>query len=268
MLGYYVHQLSPVLIQIGPVAIHWYGMAYVSAFLVGFFLYRWLCSNGYGEMPREAVSDFITGGAVFGVLLGGRLGWVLFYDLRGAIENPLSIFRVWEGGMSSHGGMLGLVFFTLYFARKNKLSWLGIGDNLCVVAPFGLFFGRMANFVNGELFGNPATVPWAVIFPGESVPRHPSQLYEGFLEGVVLFIILWMLRTRVRVPRGVITGAFFICYALLRIVGEIFRVPDEAWSVGVMSAGQFLSLFLIIMGGAFMLYGFTHPRFERRPETQ
>lgn len=266
MLAHFVHQFSPFVFEFRPgVGVRWYGLSYVVAFLLGYRLYRWLAGRGYTEMPPAQVGDFITWAAVFGVMLGGRLGWAIFYGWREVLANPLNLFRVWEGGMSSHGGILGLVLFTLYWARTRRLSWTSIGDSLCVVAPIGLFLVRCANFINGELYGKPADVPWAVVFPAdpELLPRHPSQLYEAGLEGLVLFGALWVLRTRVRVPRGVITGTFFILYALLRIVGEVFREPDPAWAVGTLSAGQFLSLFLFLIGGAFLLWGFKTRQYER-----
>ena len=310
LLAFYLHQLSPFLFEISPgFGLRWYGLAYVMAFVCGCRLYRWLAEKGYSELAPDQVSDFITWAALFGVLLGGRFGYVLFYRLPDYLANPLDILRVWDGGMASHGGILGLVFFTLYYARKHKVSWLGIGDNLCVVAPIGLFFGRCANFINGELYGHVSRVAWAVQFPKELYddpelatkvadqlpqlvpadgnnwigaiidaahhdplarqvlqnllpPRHPSQIYEALLEGVVLFCALWFLRTKLRTPRGVITGAFFILYALLRILGELFRVPDAPMA-GPFTRGQFLSLFMFLIGAAFILYGLRNPRYER-----
>ncbi len=271
MLAYFVHRFSPFVFEFREgVGLRWYGLAYVAAFLLGYRLYRWLAERGYTQMPPEQVSDFITWAAVFGVMLGGRLGWVFFYWIpaegwRAAIEQPLTFFKVWEGGMASHGGILGLVLFTLFWARKKRLSWTSIGDSLCVVAPIGLLLVRCANFINGELYGKPSDAPWAVLFPGDpdALPRHPSQLYEAGLEGVVLFTILWILRTRFRVPRGVITGAFFICYAALRIIGEIFREPDPAWAFGRLSAGQTLSLFLFLIGAAFIAWGWRTQQYEQ-----
>lgn len=288
MLAYYLHDLSPFIIEFaGGFGLRWYGLAYVMAFLLGYWLYKWLSERGYNEVPVEHVGDFITWAAVFGVMLGGRLGWILFYGWEDVRTNPLSALQIWKGGMSSHGGILGLVLFTLYYSRRHKIAWTSIGDSLVVVAPIGLFLVRCANFINGELWGKPSTVPWAVQFPTElpqedrpflhsiqhneevrehlrSIlpPRHPSQIYEALLEGGVLFLILWVLRTRFRVPRGVITGAFFICYAVLRIIGEIFRVPDPAWAVGRLSPGQFLSLFLILIGVAFIAWGWKARQYE------
>ena len=264
MLAYYVHQLSPFVFEVRPGwGPRWYGLAYVASFVIGFWLYRRLAQRNYTEMPPGQVGDFITWAAVFGVMVGGRVGWVLFYAWRDVLANPSELLQVWKGGMSSHGGILGLVLFTFYWARRHDLSWTSIGDTLCVVAPIGLFLVRCANFINGELYGHPTDVPWAVIFPPDPEPRHPSQLYEAALEGVVLFVVLWVLRTRVRVPRGVITGVFFVLYALLRIIGEVFRVPDPAWAVGRMSPGQFLSLFMFVIGAAFIVWGFRTRQYER-----
>lgn len=286
MLAYYLHRLNPFLWEIKDgIGLRWYGMAYVLAFVCGYFLYRSLVRRGYSDMKEEQVSDFITWGAVFGVMVGGRLGYMLFYVPGEFFADPLLFFKTLGGGMSSHGGMIGLILFTLYFSWRHHLSWLGIGDNLCVVAPVGLFFGRMANFINGELWGRPTTVPWAVQFPQERAgefslaqvahdpvvqerlreilpPRHPSQIYEALLEGVLLFLILWLARTRFRMPRGVLTGLFFVCYAVLRFVGEFFRVPDPAWAVSWMSAGQFLSVFLVIIGVCFIVAGIRRPVYE------
>jgi len=310
MLAYYLHDLSPFIVQFGDnFGLRWYGFAYVMAFVVGWWLYRWLAQRGYSELKPDKVGDFIALAAFFGVMLGGRLGWALFYWIpqRGigdVLAHPLDFFKVWEGGMASHGGMLGLLIFTWVYARRNRISWTSIGDNLCVVAPVGLFFGRMANFINGELWGRPSTVPWAVQFPSELFdnqklgdevaqklgtydfsgiiqkaghdpdiaevlrntlpPRHPSQIYEGLLEGVLLFSILWILRTRTKQPRGALTGIFFICYAIVRIIGECFRVPDSAWHFGPLSAGQTLSLFLIVLGAGFLVYAYRTRNFEAR----
>ena len=265
VLAYFHHHFSPFVFEFREgVGLRWYGVAYVLSFLLGFLLYRWLARHRYTEMPVAQVADFITWAAVFGVMLGGRLGWALFYGWPEVRSNPLNLFRVWEGGMSSHGGILGLVLFTAYWAKTRHLSWTSIGDSLCVTAPIGLFLVRCANFINGELYGKPTTVSWAWIFPADelSLPRHPSQLYEAGLEGVVLFAALWFLRTRCRVPRGVITGAFFILYAALRILGEVFREPDPAWAVGAFSAGQFLSLFLFVIGGGFLIWGWRTQQYD------
>jgi phosphatidylglycerol:prolipoprotein diacylglycerol transferase len=307
VLAYYLHHFDPFIFHvtktIGP---RWYGMAYVLAFVGGYLLLRYLARRGYADLPVSKVADFITGCALFGVILGGRLGYVLFYKPE-MLRDPVSIVRVWEGGMSSHGGILGLILFTLYYARRHKISWLNLGDNLVVTAPIGLFFGRCANFINGELYGRAARVPWAILFPKELLdrpaeadkavaaassidptlttpeaivaaagrleikdvlrpiltPRHPSQLYEAFLEGVVLFGILWYVRTRMRQPNGVLTGLFLICYSVFRIVVEYFREPDASLIAGF-TRGQFFSFFLIMIGVAFIIAAKLRPTYPMR----
>ncbi len=167
MLSYYVHNLDPFIFRIwGDVGPRWYGMAYVLAFLFGFLLLRWLSKRGYLDLPPAAVGDFVTWVALFGVMVGGRIGYVFFYKPE-MLQDPLSILRVWQGGMSSHGGILGIVVFSFIYARRHKLSWTNLGDGLVVVAPIGLFLGRCANFINGELYGRAAQVAWAVQFPKE-----------------------------------------------------------------------------------------------------
>lgn len=307
MLAYYVHHFDPFIFHltqnIGP---RWYGLAYVLAFLCSYLLLRVLSRRGHADLPVARVADFITGCALFGVILGGRLGYVLFYRPE-MLRHPLSILKVWEGGMSSHGGMIALILFTLYYSRRHNISWLNLGDNLCVTAPLGLFFGRCANFINGELYGRAATVPWAMQFPKEILdnpekadhamasiraidpsiidpdsiiaaagradvkdalrsiltPRHPSQLYEAFFEGIVLFSILWVVRTRLRQPNGVLTGLFFIFYAIFRIIIEYFREPDASLIAGF-TRGQFFSFFLMAIGAAFVVGARMWPAYPKR----
>jgi phosphatidylglycerol---prolipoprotein diacylglyceryl transferase len=307
MLAYYLHNLDPFVFHfsknIGP---RWYGLAYVLAFGCSYALMRVLAKRGYADLAPERVGDFITGCALFGVIVGGRLGYVFFYKPE-MLHDPVSILRVWEGGMSSHGGMMGIFFFALFYARRHNLSWRNLGDNLVVTAPIGLFLGRCANFINGELYGRAASVPWAVQFPKELLdnsaeaeraiavckqidpslttpeaiigalhqqpqvrdvlrsiltPRHPSQLYEAFFEGIVLFAILWFMRTRTRQPNGVLIGVFFIGYAIFRIVLENFREPDASLIAGI-TRGQFLSLFLIAIGIAFVIAAKLRPTFPK-----
>ncbi len=302
-LAYYIHQLSPFIVRFGGnFGLHWYGFAYVMAFFCGYLLYHRLAAQGYGELPPAKVADFITFAAIFGVMLGGRLGWIIFYGWDKVRAHPLDAFKLWEGGMSSHGGILGLVIFTWVYARWQRISWPGVGDNLVVVAPIGLFFGRLANFVNGELWGRiiPAPNPpvWAAMrFPKELemggygvspeqgntlvaeayahnphalsyleslLPlRYPSQLFEAGLEGVVLFTLLWVIRTRLRAPVGMLTGVFMVAYAALRIIGEQFREPDFGipltWGL---TRGQFLSLFMFLIGGAFIAYSLVTRRYQ------
>jgi len=308
MLAYYLHDLDPIIFRvydnIGP---RWYGLAYVLAFICGYALLGLLAKRGYADLPASRVGDFVTGCALFGVIIGGRLGYVFFYKPE-MLREPISILRVWGGGMSSHGGMIGLLLFTLYYAHRHKLSWTNLADNLGVTAPLGLFFGRCANFINGELYGRAANVAWAMQFPKELLdhpaeadraiaacaqidpslttpeaivgavhrqwqvkqvlrailtPRHPSQLYEAFFEGVILFAILWIVRTRTRQPNGVLAGLFFICYAIFRIVIETFREPDATLIAGF-TRGQFFSFFLIAIGVAFVVAAKMRPTFPKR----
>src|SRR5436190_3227021 len=167
MLAYYLHNLDPIIFRIyhnvGP---RWYGLAYVAAFVSSYFLFLWLSKRGYADLPPQRVSDFITGCALFGVIIGGRLGYFFFYKPE-MLREPMSILRVWEGGMSSHGGMIAVLLFTLYYARRHRISWNNLGDNLVVAAPIGLFLVRCANFINGELYGRATNVSWAVQFPKE-----------------------------------------------------------------------------------------------------
>jgi phosphatidylglycerol:prolipoprotein diacylglycerol transferase len=310
MLAYYVHDLNPLIFRIydnvGP---RWYGLAYVAAFVSSYFLFRYLAERGYADLPVAKVVDFITGAALFGVIIGGRIGWIFFYGLEQDHSRdpwwwPLA---VWQGGMSSHGGMLGLLAFTFYYSWRHKLSWTNLGDNLVVTAPLGLFFGRCANFINGELYGRSTNLWWAMQFPKELLenpteanravdactkidsslnsadaivaavhrqpqiketlrsiltPRHPSQLYEAFFEGVVLFAILWFVRTRMRQPNGVLTGLFFLCYAVFRIFVENLREPDASLILGV-TRGQFFSFFLIAIGVAFIVGAKLRPTYPK-----
>jgi phosphatidylglycerol:prolipoprotein diacylglycerol transferase len=338
----YVHDLDPVIWKFtDQIQLRWYGMAYLAAFLVGAWLLNVLAKRKLWVLPPGAAGDFIAAAAIFGVFIGGRVGYVLWYHTREAgwdwvSEDPLMLFRVWDGGMASHGGILGLVIFTWFYARRKKVSWRGLGDGLCVVSPLGILFGRLANFQNGELYGRAAEgVAWAVKFPRSLVeqhaaegvqsnfdgaataaagasellgrpyeawieasartaalsepealveqrfansvflermlpvqrndeavsraiepflePRHPSQLYEGLLEGAALFAILWWVRNRFpNAPHGMLTGLFFVLYAGFRIFAEQFREPD-AKMVGALTSGQFLSLFMILAGVAFLV---------------
>jgi len=309
LLAYYIHDLSPFLIQIGGFGLRWYGLAYLAGFIVGILFYKHLAKRGYSDLRPDQVTDFITMSALFGVLLGGRLGYMLFYDGDRFFHDPLIFFRVWEGGMASHGGILGLTFYTIWYARRHRLSFRNLADNLVVVGPVGVFFGRCANFINGELYGRVTDVFWAVQFPKEILvyppdhlerllsktvavdpslgspeaviagvtasqplrelltveiaPRYPSQLVEAGLEGLFLFALLWMLRTRVRLANGVLTGVFFIAYAVVRFLGECFREPDAPLT-GMLTRGQFLSLFMILIGIFFLLWARWKPSYPHR----
>lgn len=251
--------IDPVLIQFGPFAIRWYALAYIAGLLGGWWYLRFLVRRPPHAMKREEVDDFLVW-ATLGVVLGGRLGYVLFYKPLYYLANPLEIVFVWQGGMSFHGGLLGVAAATLLYCWRRRLDVLAVGDAIACVAPIGLFFGRIANFINGELFGRPAPdVPWAMVFPnGGPVPRHPSQLYEAGLEGLVLLAVmygLWRIDA-VRMRIGTLIGAFLIGYALARIIAEFFREPDA--HLGFLFAGatmgQLLSLPMLAAGLAFVLW--------------
>jgi phosphatidylglycerol---prolipoprotein diacylglyceryl transferase len=297
----YLHRLDPVILRVTNwLQLRWYGLAYVVGFLAGYWLLTRWARRGIGELRESEVADFITYAAIFGVMIGGRLGYMLLYGREEFMANPISFFHFTKGGMASHGGIAGLFFFTLYWSRRYHRSWTGLGDNLVCAAPVGLFTGRLANFINGELYGRPTTSAWGMKFPEEATRlpladlprsqalndalatvgandgsretilnlarvndtfaellrpiltlRHPSQLYAAALEGVVLFTLLYIIRERFpRAPHGLLTGIFFIAYAVLRIIGEQFREPDR-YIMGV-TEGQFYSLFMIVIGAIFI----------------
>lgn len=251
--------IDPVLIEIGPFAIRWYALAYIAGILLGWRLVRRLVRQPGWEITPEAVDDLLFH-VTLGIILGGRLGYVLFYHPGYYLTHPLEILAVWQGGMSFHGGLLGVLVATAVFARQRRLSYLEITDALAVVTPIGLFFGRLANFINGELWGRPSDVPWAMVFPhGGPVPRHPSQLYEAALEGVLLFVLmLWLARRPYRPEaRGTLSGAFLIGYALARIVAELFREPDAhlGFLAGGITMGQLLSLPMLAVGIGLLVRG-------------
>jgi phosphatidylglycerol:prolipoprotein diacylglycerol transferase len=304
-LADYLHNLNPIVFEFTSwLKIHWYGLAYVMGFVCGYWCLVYLARKGIGVLQEKELADFITYAAIFGVLLGGRLGYMLFYVPTDFFHDPLSLFKLQNGGMASHGGILGLFFFTLYYAIKHKHSWPGVGDNLVCVAPLGLLFGRLANFVNGELWGVPIKdgSPFAVRFPTElreifqsdpstyqtilsrlpSLPedtlpdalitatreqpevakvvydflpsRHPSQLYEGALEGLALFAILMCIRLKFpKAPHGMLTGLFFLFYAAFRIYIEAFYRVGDGQIFGL-ARGLFYSLFMIGIGIAFLIF--------------
>lgn len=220
--------LSPVALSLGPLDIRWYALAYIAGILIGWrYLVLLLRQPGAPMQPQQA-DDLITS-ATFGIIVGGRLGYVLFYA-PSMLLHPLEILRLWDGGMSFHGGAAGVSIAMILFARRRGLNWLRVHDYVACVVPIGLFFGRVANFINGELWGRPASVPWAIVFPGsgDGVARHPSQLYEAGLEGLVLFALLALLswRTSLRHIPGRLVGVFLMGYGVARFAVEFFREPD------------------------------------------
>ena len=256
--------LDPVALDLGFFELRWYSLAYLAGIFIGYWYLLKLIKQPGSPMARRHADDLVFYAAL-GIILGGRIGYVLFYNLSYYLQNPLDILKLWDGGMSFHGGMIGTVLGILYLSRKEKLQWLRVHDYVACCVPFGLFFGRLANFVNHELWGAPANVPWAVRFPeiidGMLVvgpPRHPTQLYEAILEGVVLFAILaWMFwKTQARYEPGKLVGAFTFFYGLFRFLIEFVREPDAqlvgfAQSTGL-HMGQWLSLPMIILGAWLM----------------
>ena len=256
MLGYYTHDLSPFLIQFGSGwGIRYYGLAYVLGFLAWYHGLKWFRSKGWSSLNDAQISELLFY-TVLGVLIGGRLGYCLLYDWSETLRNPVSIIAFWNGGirgMASHGGIVGALLGFLFWARKNRVDGWAVADNAAVLAPVGIFLGRIANFINGELWGRASQVPWAVIFPdsGTRDPRHPSQIYEAVGEGLVLGLAMLGLRSRDPKPSGQVTGAFFVVYGMIRIGLECFREPDAGdplWAG--LSRGQWFSVALMLAGAA------------------
>ena len=255
--------IDPVAIALGPLAIRWYSLAYVFGLILGWRYMLRLAARAPGLVDRPDCDDFLLW-ATLGVILGGRLGYVSFYQPAYYLSHPLDILQVWQGGMSFHGGLLGVGVAVILFTRKRKIPGLAFCDVVSVAAPIGLFFGRIANFINGELYGRISDVPWAMVFPrGGPNPRHPSQLYEATLEGLVLFAVLTFLvyRTRAMERPGTLTGAFLIGYAVARAAVEFVREPDAYLDFVAAGAtmGQLLSLPLAL-GGLYLVW-----RARRRP---
>lgn len=326
VLATYVNDLNPVILEItDSIKLRWYGFAYLLAFMAGYLLLKWMGDRKLWVLPGKVAGDFIAYTAFFGVFLGGRIGNVLIYQRAEFFDDPLMVFRVWEGGMASHGGLAGVMLFALFYARKHKVSWTGVGDGISVVAPLGLMFGRLANFINGELYGRiDRAHAWAMKFPdalGDDIrskenvieaqrnlfsdidainpelartidpniwvadkiqygyfsdealesdkildaitpylePRYPSQLFQAAGEGLSLFLILYIIRIKFpRLAHGILTGLFFIFYAIFRIAMENFREPEisDVNFLGFdLTMGQYLSLFMVLIGIGFVIYG-------------
>lgn len=247
--------IDPVAIHIGPLAIRWYGISYIVAIGIGWLLLRARARRPGSGWTATEVDDFIFYLAL-GVVLGGRIGYILFYNSHVYLQDPLAILRVWQGGMSFHGGLVGLFIASAWWARRTRRPFLQVCDFVTPAGPLGLFFGRLANFVNGELWGAPTTLPWGVVFPnGGPLPRHPTQLYEALLEGLLLFALVWWFARRER-PVGSITGLFLIGYGLARFAVEFVREPDAQLgylAFGWLTMGQVLSTPMLLIGSWLML---------------
>ena len=243
-----IHTLSPVAFRIGSFEMRWYGLMYLVGFVLGWILGRMRARNiGWNKTD---VDDLLTF-AMLSVILGGRIGYVLFYDLPVYLHDPLEIFRLWNGGMSFHGGLLGVLTAFWYFSKTRHKPFLEVSDFVAPLVPQAIFFGRLGNFINGELFGKPTDLPWGVVFPGGGPwPRHPSQLYEALLEGLILFCILWVFSRKKR-PVGAVSGLFAVGYAIARFSIEFIRIPDAQLgylAFGWLTMGQLLCLPLFAVG--------------------
>ena len=262
--------IDPVAVQIGPLAVHWYGLAYVAGILLGWYYARRIAGNpklwrdGRAPITAAQLDDFLVWAAI-GIVLGGRIGYILFYDMAAIIDSPIRAIQIWNGGMSFHGGLIGTTLAMVLFARGNGIPLWSLFDIVAAVAPLGIFFGRIANFVNGELWGRLTDVPWAVVFPtGGPFARHPSQLYEAALEGIVLFLALCLLTYRFHALKtpGFVTGAFISLYALARIFIEFFREPDA--QIGYL-AGHWLTMGMVLSLPMFAIGLWAMVRARRTP---
>ena len=254
--------INPVLISIGPLAVRWYALAYIVGIIAGWFYARAIVSSprlwgGTAPLTVTDFDDFVIW-ITLGVILGGRTGYVLFYNFPHFAAHPVEILELWNGGMSFHGGLIGCIVAVVIYALRRGIPMFSLGDVTAAVAPIGLFLGRVANFINGELWGRPSDVPWAMIFPnGGPIPRHPSQLYEAALEGVVLFLFLFLLvRSGALKRRGLVTGAFAVGYGVARITCEFFREPDAQLGFlwGGLTMGMLLCIPLILAGTAVLAF--------------
>ncbi len=247
--------IDPILLDLGLIRVSWYGLMYVFGFFASYLLVRYQMKRkdfGISKLEVENLYFYL----ILGLIIGARLGYVLFYDLKMYLADPLEIFRIDHGGMSFHGGLIGVLIVGILFSWRNKKSFWKIADLLIVTVPIGLGLGRIGNFINGELYGRVTQVPWGMIFPkGDPLPRHPSQLYESALEGGVLFLILWFMKDR-KLPTGGLLALFLSLYGVFRFFVEFFREPDSqiGFVIGHFSMGQVLSSFMIVGGILLFLY--------------
>lgn len=258
-------QIDPVAISLGPLQVHWYGLMY----LIGIGGAWWLAGRRLAAFDptwsKEKLSDLVFWVAM-GVILGGRLGYIFFYNLDHFLADPLSLLRVWEGGMSFHGGLIGVMLATWWFGQRNGKGFFELMDFIAPLVPIGLGAGRLGNFINAELWGKATDVPWAMVFPAfsdpEQLPRHPSQLYQFALEGVALFVILWLYSRKPR-PTMAVSGLFALCYGVFRFIVEFVRVPDAQLgylAFGWLTMGQVLCIPMILAGAALMVWSYQKAR--------
>ena len=258
----FVHpQFDPIAFQIGPLAVRWYGLMYLLAFTLVLVLGRWRIARGLTKLTARDLDDLLFFG-MLGTIVGGRLGYVVFYKASHYLQHPLDLFKVWEGGMSFHGGLIGVIVAMAIFARRRGFGFWTVADFVAPLVPTGLAAGRMGNFINGELWGRPTDVPWAMVFPQhDALPRHPSQLYVVAGEGVLLFLLVWWFARRPR-PEGAVSGVFLIGYGLARFCVEFTREPDDFLGLlaGGLSMGQWLSLPMIAFGIGILIWSRRNPR--------
>ena len=255
--------IDPVFLRIGPVQLRWYGLMYMLSFIIGFFVMRRLAKYRKLNLSNDDLYDLLFY-LILGVMVGGRLGYVLFYDLGSYLRDPLSIFAIWQGGMSFHGGFLGMALAAWFISRRRRWNFLEIADLVSAAAPIGLGLGRIGNFINGELYGRPTSVAWAMVFPeGGPMPRHPSQLYEALLEGLVLFVVLRWLYKKNLYP-GTVFWAFVGLYGLSRFLVEFVREPDVqiGFDLGPFTRGQLLTFPMAVLGILMMIVYARRPRRE------
>jgi len=254
-----VHNFDPVLIDLGIIKIHWYSLAYVFGILIGWWYGRLIITKKiHGSDQENYLKHFddLISYIIIGVIVGGRLGYVIFYNLTFFLNQPIEIFKLWEGGMSFHGGLIGVILSTYIFSKVKKLNYKIYFDIICCAAPIGIFLGRIANFINSELYGTPTDKPWGIIFPEiDNLSRHPSQLYEAFLEGIILFVLINFLFFKKNFNYGLISFLFLIFYGIFRIVSEFYREPDKhiGYIFDFISLGSLLSVGMMIFAILFIL---------------
>ena len=254
MLAIVFPQIDPVLLHIaGPISIRWYALAYFIGIISGAWLLHIFNKQDKRELFSKNIIEDITFYSIFGIILGGRIGHVMIYDHDDFLDDPIMLFKIWRGGMSFHGGLLGLVISLYLISKKHQIEFLYLTDLIACVAPIGIFFGRLANFINAELYGRPTNLEWGMIFPNvDNIPRHPSQIYEASMEGFLLLIIMLFLRfkTNYKMQLGALSGAFMTLYGIFRFVAEYYREPDYhiGFIIGNLTVGQLLSLPIFIVG--------------------
>ena len=248
-----VHPLiDPVILSFGVLQVRWYGLAYVIGFILGYYLIKLINKRSAKPLNNKIIDDFFIW-SIIGIIIGGRLGYIIFYQTTSIFSDPLNILFIWKGGMSFHGGLLGIIFSIFFYTKKNNINYYKISDLVCAVAPIGIFLGRIANFINTELYGRVTNHYIAIIYPNiDNLPRHPSQLYEAFFEGIILFLVLWIVREKKinKNANGLITGIFLLLYGSFRFLLEFLREPDSHLGLffELFSMGQLLSIPLIVFG--------------------